>query len=283
MSWREAITNDRIVVALAAIALLVAAVGEFCRRPGSAPAASWNAAAQAIAAARRNGDVVLLNNAGATDGLDVLQGFKLDPRLALPEPRGRVRRLWLVGWRSDEPAGLGPLVEEPLPFTAPESLTVRLYARPAGGLLWRAQDALGQAAVRANGKACRTPKAGGLRCGHLPDWMHVSPDQLVNGGEARNCLWAHPPKGNKPLTIRFANVPSGKLRFEHGLSDTAAASSNRSPVEVTLRWEGGSAKSKAGNRDGWVSSEHDVRGFLELEIKAAKDGQRHHCFKAAIR
>ena len=157
------------------------------------------------------------------------------------------------------------------------------HLRAAGSALWRAQDHLLSASVRAAGKACRQPHNGGVRCAHLPDWMHVSPTRLNRSGATHDCLWAHPPSENRELTIRYDQIPSGALEFEHGLSDTASRSSNRQPVQVELRWEGGKASLKAGNKDGWRRSTHQVKGFLEVRVRARADGQRHHCFRGTIR
>ena len=228
------------------------------------------------------GDTILLNNAGATDGLKLLHDAGLDVRLALPEPRGRTRRLWLVGTRRSAPSGLG-LLHFAERLKGAGSVLITRWDRPKGGIVWNAMDELRDASVRAAGQACTQPKAGGWRCAHLPDWMHVSPDHVLINNEGRHCLWAHPPARGKPLTIRFNNLPNGELTWHHGLSDQASRSSNRSPVEVALKWRGGSAQLKAQNGAGWQVSKHQVDGFLDITVRAQQDGQRHHCFTAVIR
>lgn len=266
------------------LACLSAAFGECSRRPTIVSAKAWQQAAQQLKPLIKPGDLLLLNNAGDSQGMQQLRAVGLQPRLALPEPRGRIRRLWLLGTRNDVQAGLAPLVRqnEKL-FTLAGGLSLSLWARPAGALLWRAKNELFAAKIRAKGAACTQAHKGGWRCAHLADWMHVAPTDLQVKNSHKSCLWAHPPAGDKPLIIRFERIPSGELIFEHGLSDKAAASSNKHPVRVQLMWQGGGAKLQAGNSDGWKSSRHQVAGFLEIKVSARKDGQRHHCFTASIR
>jgi hypothetical protein len=266
------------------LACLSAAFGECSRRPKLASAEAWEQAAKNLKPLIKPGDFLLINNAGSSQGVKQLRGAGLQPRLALPEPRGRIRRLWLLGTRGDVPAGLAPLLRQASPpFAPPKGLTLSLWSRPAGELLWNAKNELYSAKIRAKGAACTQAHKDGWRCAHLADWMHVASTDLQVKNSHKSCLWAHPPAGDKPLTIRFDHIPSGELIFEHGLSDKAAASSNKHPVRVQLKWRGGGTKLQAGNSDGWKSSRHRVAGFLEIKVSARKDGQRHHCFKASIR
>jgi hypothetical protein len=266
------------------LACLSAAFGECSRRPTIVSAEAWQQAAQQLKPLIKPGDLLLLNNAGSSQGMEQLRAFGLQPRVALPEPRGRIRRLWLLGTRADVPAGLVPLARQhDTLFTLPKGLTLSLWARPQGEVLWSAKNELYSAKIRAKGASCTQAHKGGWRCAHLADWMHVAPTGLQVKNSHKSCLWAHPPAGDKPLIIRFDAIPSGELIFEHGLSDKAAASSNKHPVRVELAWRGGGAKLQAGNSDGWKKSRQQVAGFLEIKISARKDGQRHHCFKASIR
>ena len=273
----------KILVATLAVSLFVVITSEWQRATSPLPEATWEAAAKYLIKHAKD-DTVLLHNGGSTEGLEVLQAAGLPVRLALPEPRGRIRRLWVVGRHRFLEQGLGELYAEEMPKAdRPQGLYLTHFARAAGSALWRAQDHLLSASVRAAGKACRQPHNGGVRCAHLPDWMHVSPTRLNRSGATHDCLWAHPPSENRELTIRYDQIPSGALEFEHGLSDTASRSSNRQPVQVELRWEGGKASLKAGNNDGWRRSTHQVKGFLEVRVRARADGQRHHCFRGTIR
>ena len=213
----------------------------------------------------------MLHNGGSTEGLEVLKQPAC-PCGSLLNPGGVSGA---CGWSGATllEQGLGELYAEEMPKAdRPQALYLTHYARTAGSALWRAQDHLLSASVRAAGKACRQPHNGGVRCAHLPDWMHVSPTRLNRSGATHDCLWAHPPSENRELTIRYDQIPSGALEFEHGLSDTASRSSNRQPVQVELRWEGGKASLKAGNNDGWRRSTHQVKGFLEVRVRGERMG-----------
>ena len=275
---------EQCLVASLAVALLVVATAEWNRRNRAPQAETWIEAAALLKTISRPGDTILLNNAGNTQGLRELQSAGLKVRLALPEPRGRIRRLWVIGTRRFSPKNLGDLVAEEVPkHDLLNGLRLGLFARPAGSTLWRAEHELSTAKVRAAKRPCTQPKDGGWRCAHLPDWMYVAPTDLQRGGKVRNCLWGHPPAGDRPLIIRFDSIPTGELTFGHGLSDKASNSNNREPVRVRLKWQDGAAESVIGNQQPWRLSKHRVSGFLQLEISAKRDGQRHHCFTAAIR
>jgi hypothetical protein len=275
---------EQCLVASLAVALLVVAVAEWNRRDRVQRPDTWTKAADLLKTFSLPGDTILLNNAGSTQGLHELQLAGLKVRLALPEPRGRIRRLWVIGTHRFSPKALGDLVPEALPKgDPPQGLYFAFYVRPAGSTLWRAEHELATAKINAAKRPCSQPKDGGWRCAHLADWMYVATTDLQRDGKGRNCLWAHPPSGGRPLIIRFDSVPSGELVFGHGMSEKASHSNNKEPVKVRLKWRGGAAESQIGNQPAWRTSKHRVEGFLELEISAKQDGQRHHCFTAAIR
>jgi hypothetical protein len=264
--------------------LLVAGVVtvEIGRTSHAAAPEDWQAAAQHILEHKTPTDTVLLNNAGDTEGLASLRKAGLHPLLSLPEPRGRVRSLWLVGRRADAPAGLnGWQAGETTAFSA---VTVRSFLRSNGSdILWQAANNLGQASLSLDGKACRISDRQGLRCAGAPDWMHVSQESHSVGGAERTCLWAHPASDNRPLTLSWGAVPDGELTFGHGLTDHAARSNNSSPVVVTVRSAGHTHTFEATNRSGWKEYQVRTGGGLSISLRAARDGQRHHCLAAAIR
>ncbi len=275
---------EQCLVASLAVALMAVVIAEWYRRRPALPAQTWQAAAKLLTSISAPGDTILLNNAGSTQGLNELQSAGLEVRLALPEPRGRIRRLWVIGTHRFQPKSMGDLSPEERPKSRPpQGLHLALFTRPAGSTLWRAALELGRARVSAMKRPCNQRKDGGWRCGHLPDWMYVAATDLQRDGTSRNCLWAHPPAGGQPLKIRFDSIPSGELTFGHGLSEKASNSHNREPVRVQITWAGGSAVSEVGNQTAWRRSKHRVKGFLELEVSAKRDGQRHHCLTAAIR
>ena len=266
-----------------AVAFFVVVWSEWTRNPAPLPDSQWQQMADYLKKHAAK-DTIVLNNGGSTEGLQILQSADLQIRLALPEPRGRIRRLWVVGRHPYRAQGHDKLSANELPKEdVPEGFYLDHFARRAGSILWDAGDELFGAQISAANKPCNQPHNGGKRCAHLPNWMHVSPTQLTRSNTTYDCVWAHPPSGNRSLTIRYNRIPKGELIFEHGLSDTAARSNNRHPVRVRLRWLNGEASQSVGNQDNWKRSEYQVDGFLELQISAAQDGQRHHCFRAVIR
>ncbi len=275
---------EQCLVASLAVALLAVASADWNRRQSALPTDTWQTAAKLLSSLAQPGDTILLNNAGSTQGLSELQSAGLKVRLALPEPRGRIRRLWVLGTHRFLPKAMGDLSAQERPkVDLPSGLHLALFNRPAGSTLWRAELELSHAKVTALKRPCNQAKDGGWRCAHLPDWMYVAPTTLRRDGTSRNCLWAHPPAGAKPLIVRFDSIPNGELTFGHGLSEKASHSNNREPVRVRIKWAGGGAVSEVGNQTAWRRSKHRVKGFLEFEISAKRDGQRHHCLTAAIR
>lgn len=271
-----------LVISLA-VASFVVIWSEWTRSRAPLAEVQWQKMAAYLTSHAAN-DTIVLNNGGSTEGLRILQDAGLKVRLALPEPRGRIRRLWVVGRHPYRAQGHDKLGANELPKEAiPKGLYVDHFARSAGSVLWDAQDELFGAQISAADRQCTQAHNGGVRCAHLPNWMHVSPTRLTRSKTTYDCLWAHPPSRNRPLIIRYPKIPKGELDFEHGLSDTAARSNNRQPVRVRLKWADGEASLAAGNKDGWKRSKHQVSGFLELRVSATQDGQRHHCFKAVIR
>ena len=266
-----------------AVAFFVVVWSEWTRSHTALPDSQWQKMADYLKKYALN-DTIVLNNGGSTEGLKILQSAGLKVRLALPEPRGRIRRLWVIGRHPYRAQGHDQLGANELPKEdVPKGFYLDHFARSAGSVLWDATDEIFSAKISAANKPCTQQHNGGVRCAHLPNWMHVSPTRLTRSQTTYDCLWAHPPSGHRPLTIRYDQIPQGVLDFEHGLSDTAARSNNRQPVRVKLKWADGEASLSVGNKDGWQRSKHKVKGFLELSISAKQDGQRHHCFKAAIR
>jgi hypothetical protein len=263
------------------IAWLSAVEIERARR-GPVAESDWRDAARHVLQEGATNDTVLLNSGGDTSGLQALRGAGLRPLLSLPEPRGRVRNLWLVGSRDDPPAGLdGFTAGGPATYGG---VTVIPYTRSVrDGVLWRAADNLSQAQVTLDGRPCRTPHKGGWRCAGAPDWMHVSPETHLVGGAQRTCLWAHPAADDKPLTLTWSAVPAGQLTLSHGLTDHAARSGNRSPVRIRVRSGGKEQVFESTNGSGWTPHLLKVDGDLTITVRASKDGQRHHCLSAAIR
>lgn len=243
----------------------------------------WVKAGRALA--KRSGDeaTIVLNNAGSTEGLEPLRDLGLKPQLSLPEPRGRVTSLWLIGRRKDKLAGLHFLD----PVSGPEPLAPGIYVhhltRPGGQALWTASEALARASIRVGKLACNQRLAAGRGCASLPDWMRVTEEKVVIANKSRHCLWAHPPSGKQNLEIDFGTIPKGQLLLQHGLSDQASKSDNRSPVELRVHSAEGERLFRAENHGGYRAEKVKVSGRLRLTIRAQKDGMRHYCFEAEIK
>ena len=93
-----------------AIACLVVIWSEWTRNPSPLPDSQWQQMADYLKKHAIK-DTIVLNNGGSTEGLKTLQSAGLKVRLALPEPRGRIRRLWVVGrhpYRAQGHDKLGP-------------------------------------------------------------------------------------------------------------------------------------------------------------------------------
>ena len=251
--------------------------------PEALPQGHWVKAGKVLSNRASKKDTLLLNNGGSTEGIDILRDQQLKPLLALPEPRGRVQQLWVLGRRSHLPAGLNDFTAIGSSETVAPGLTLFALKRPGGTALWRATDMLETADIRVGKIRCEGRHAAGKRCSGLPDWMRITREEVTVGGQRRTCLWAHPPANGAFLTVDFGAVPEGELLIRHGLSDRASESENNSPVELRILSDAGERLLRAHNKAGFQSERLEVRGRLKLKIRAKKDGMRHYCFKAEIR
>ncbi|MBM66267.1 MAG: hypothetical protein CMH55_08555 [Myxococcales bacterium] len=265
-----------------AVAVLLSAAGFMPQAP-DLPDSAWLKAGRTLAKRASRQDTILLNNGGSTEGLALLRDQELKPLLALPEPRGRVQKLWVLGRRAKPPAGLDAFHPTgPAEAVAP-GLTLWSLQRPGGSTLWRASEALEMAAITVGKTRCSGHHPAGRSCPGLPDWMRVTREQVTISGRSHHCLWAHPPAQGTPLVIDFGPVPEGELLLRHGLSDAASRSGNTSPVELRIFSAHGERLLRAHNQAGFQAERLAVKGRLKLKIRAQKDGMRHYCFSAEIR
>ena len=149
------------------------------------PDGAWLKAGRALAKRASAQDTVLLNNGGSTEGLALLRDQGLAPRLALPEPRGRVKKLWLLGRRSQPPAGLEAFAIAGPAEDLASGLTLWSMERPGGSTLWQAFDALEIAKITVGTTECSGRKPAGRTCPGLPDWMRVTQEQVTIGGTSQ--------------------------------------------------------------------------------------------------
>lgn len=275
------VLNHALLLGLA-VAVLLSATGLMAETP-DLPDAAWLKAGRVLAKRASRQDTILLNNGGSTEGLSLLRDQQLKPLLALPEPRGRVQKLWLLGRRAQRPAGLDAFAPTGPAETVAPGLTLWSLQRPGGSTLWRASEALEMANITVGKTRCSGRHPAGRSCPGLPDWMRVTREQVTIGGRSRHCLWAHPPAKGIPLVIDYGPVPEGELLLRHGLSDTASRSGNSSPVELRIFSGHGERLLRAHNQAGFQAERLAVKGRLKLKIRAQKDGMRHYCFSAEIR
>ena len=261
--------NRALLLALTT-AVLVGAQG-LLPSPQALDEAQWLKAGRNLGNRASQRDTILLNNGGSTEGLDLLRDQQLKPLLALPEPRGRVQKLWVLGRRAELPAGLDLFIPTGPAETVAPGLTLWSLKRPGGSTLWRAADVLEMAEVRVGNKRCNGQHPAGKSCPGLPDWMRVTQDRVTIGGQSRHCLWAHPPAKGESLVIDFGPIPEGELLLRHGLSDQASQSGNTSPVELRIISDAGERLLRAHNSSGFQGERLEVKGRLRLNVRAKKD------------
>jgi len=273
--------NRALLLALAATVL--AGFQGLLAPPTELAESHWLKAGKTLGNRASQRDTILLNNGGSTEGLELLRDQQLKPLLALPEPRGRIQKLWVLGRRNELPAGVDNfIITDPAEAVAP-GLTLWSLKRPGGTPLWRASDVLEMADIRVGTRRCNGRHPAGKSCPGLPDWMRVTEEQVTIGGTSHRCLWAHPPANGASLLIDFGPIPEGELLVRHGLSDHASQSGNTSPVELRIISNKGERLLRAHNKAGFQGERLEVKGQLKLSIRAKKDGMRHYCFSAQIR
>tara|TARA_B100000683_G_scaffold183937_1_gene177151 strand:+ start:212 stop:1129 length:918 start_codon:yes stop_codon:yes gene_type:complete len=122
-----------------------------------------------------------------------------------------------------------------------------------------------------------------FKCPKLPKWMYVGPYKMKSGKDEKRCIWSHPiSKGE--VRIRFPKPPlKSTLIFEHAFSNSAARSSNKSPVTVTLKKDKEtlthlSQQRKPGFSRSTLIVAQPAAQHLDVIVRTENDGAGHYCF-----
>lgn len=155
----------------------------------------------------------------------------------------------------------------------------------------RLADRLASAQVSLAGRPCAWQpdhRAGPRFQCQQGGWNYVADETREIDYLPRRCMWAHPVR-NKPLSIRFPDVPPGSwLEVRGGIVGRAAFEENRGTVQIRLGLNGADLGSVAfPPRPGLVTRRFDLPGWtgpaaIELTVTAEDDGMRHLCFDVRI-
>jgi len=137
---------------------------------------------------------------------------------------------------------------------------------------------------------------GTRRCGHVlgrhhcgdNEWEHVYATFRDVGDDWRTCVWAHPPKSNKPLKIRFRDVPrGGQIEGWYGISASGQVRQNW-PVKFSVAVDGIELDELTTTDDekrytfALDVPEGDDEMDVTFDISADNNARRHFCFRAAV-
>jgi len=122
-----------------------------------------------------------------------------------------------------------------------------------------------------------------FKCPKHPNWVYVGPHVAKTKGKEKQCIWGHPVSKGK-VQIRFAKPPlQSQLIFEHGFSDSAIRSNNKSPVTTTILRDGQKlrsltkARTPGFSRSSFIIDSPNTQ-TLDVIIQAENDGAAHYCF-----
>jgi hypothetical protein len=275
-----------LVPASAAFALVLHAV-----RAAEVPSREdWARAERAVREAYRPGDLVAFAPGWAQEGRGRFQGLDVIPQEVWSEDDvARAGRLFVVATFGVQPPDwLGEAAQVEAHTNLGRIAVTRLKMR-GGRPLTDFADRVLAAAVRLQlpGRTLTCERRGDRHdCteGRFP-WRWVGRHQMVIGGRARSCIYAHPTTG-APLEIAFAAAPLGRtLVIAHGLSDAVA--DRGAPVAVEVRVDG----QRVGDLQhsparGWRRTRIGTSRFagraalLQLVVTTPDDGARHFCLTA---
>ena len=72
-------------------------------------------------------------------------------------------------------------------------------------------------------------------CGRPDRWVYVGHELLDLGGDPHQCIWAHPPPGQKKVRITFPSVPlADTFRFRGGLNQRGARSKRATDLHFSV-------------------------------------------------
>ncbi len=73
-------------------------------------------------------------------------------------------------------------------------------------------------------------------CGRPDKWVYVGDEFVYLGIDPHQCIWAHPPRGQKHVRITFPNVPLSKtFRLRGGLAQRGARSKRATDLHYQVR------------------------------------------------
>lgn len=239
------ITGPRALVAafvlLAACSLLL----QLCTIAQVPTEADWLAAAQRVRADWAPGDVVRLEPAWATQGLQFLRDLELD-LIDHPEAStlGRYRRLWVLAPHGHDCAADPPhnaSVRERWEFGAVSLCRLSLLHRgtPTYDFLAQLKDAHVRRIHPKEKQECLLLHQGEWHCGKVHPWAYVGPVVKDVDDNPRKAIWAHPLDRGLPLEITYPAVPMGReLALAGGLTLRSILSGEGSPVHFEVRVDG---------------------------------------------
>ena len=257
--------------------------------------ASWRAAAADVRADWRGGDVVAFlpgwaqEGRGDFTGLNVIASERWDADSVASHKRVHL----VASFGARVPAWLRAESTEEGDAKQFGGLTVTRWARTEASMRWDFVSNVGQAEVtlvHAGAPAEPCAKQGArFDCsqGGRFGWRWVGEHQLIAGGRARRCLWAHPTTG-ATLRVRYPSVRVGRtLAISHALSDVVARSGSPVSLDVFL----GDARVGALTQNtvaGWSRAQLDTSAAagqtapVTFEVRTPSDGARHFCFAAEV-
>ncbi len=207
ITWPRAAVAGFVVLGFTSLLL------QLCTVASVPTEADWLAAAQRVRADWRDGDVVRLQPAWATQGLQFLRDLELD-LAATPEARrlSRHSRLWVLashGQRCTDGAPAAASARESWQYGPLTLCRFGLVSR--GKPLYDFVDRLKDAHVRRihpkRTEECLLLRRGEWHCGKVHPWAFVGRVVKDVDDSPREGLWAHPLKGGVQLVISYPAVP----------------------------------------------------------------------------
>lgn len=278
------------------------------RAPGSD---EWSALAPAVAAFRRNAELVIAAPSWADPLARASLGESLMPLRDVARPDdtryARAIEISLLGQHAPELAGWTELERRSV-----GRFTLRKLDNPrSAAVLFDFVDAIGPGRVDAREgeesaeRECRWSDRARVVTGGLPGPLTFPSRRFVCSGSEeqfvgvtvlddqnyrpRRCIWAHPPASGA-LRVVFHGVPLGKSLYGYaGLTYLLTRDGAGTPVELSALIEG-ERVGRMVHRDesGWEHFEFPVgthRGTVDVtfEVKSASASNRGFCFAADSR
>lgn len=213
------------------------------------------------------------------------------PRAHLTDLR-REELVWYAGgrvtpspdWMPRPETGFVAVAHEPggLPtgHDATESRGSWVVGRYGDPEAWSWPSALASAVAKAS-TPCGPYRLGRMQCGER-SWQWVGDATVTVQETPERCLWMHPLDA-QPLSLRFPDVPAGRIRGSYALSDVAAETKGGGAVEFSVQiGDAAPTRRTARNRKGWNPFTATIPkggADLTLEVSARRPGRRHFCVR----